>query len=210
MAQRCNPNLFEVLICQIRQDDKANVILGKTPRVSRETELFNQSATCCIAAAPRVSAAWYALKTARPSRRRLTILKLLFSPVGTLWEPQRCNAQENTSNLRRGAFRKLGQQPIPASNHFGPKWLRSGNGSLTRGRGARVNTPMSDAMRPTRAIRGFPAISQPAAPAHQASRRGRMAPRKCASPLLEHLPLRRTHKGQTLASLQSSTARSCG
>ena len=40
VAERCNANLFEVLICQIRQDDKANVILGKTPSVLAETELF--------------------------------------------------------------------------------------------------------------------------------------------------------------------------
>ena len=53
MAERCDANLFEVLIGQIRQDDKANIILGKTLSVLRETELSSQSATCCIAAAPR-------------------------------------------------------------------------------------------------------------------------------------------------------------
>ena len=40
MAERRDANLFEVLICQIRQDDKANIILGKTPSVLAETEAF--------------------------------------------------------------------------------------------------------------------------------------------------------------------------
>jgi kynureninase len=38
VAERRDANLFEVLICQIRQDDKTNVILGKTPSVLAETE----------------------------------------------------------------------------------------------------------------------------------------------------------------------------
>jgi hypothetical protein len=37
-SERRDANLFEVLICQIRQDDKTNVILGKTPSVLAETE----------------------------------------------------------------------------------------------------------------------------------------------------------------------------
>jgi hypothetical protein len=40
VPERCNANLFEVLISQIRQDDKANVVLGKALRVLPETELL--------------------------------------------------------------------------------------------------------------------------------------------------------------------------
>ena len=40
MAERCNANLFEVLISQISQNDKADVILGKTLSVLPETELL--------------------------------------------------------------------------------------------------------------------------------------------------------------------------
>ena len=40
MTKRRNADLFEVLIGQIRQDDKIDVILGKALRVLTETELF--------------------------------------------------------------------------------------------------------------------------------------------------------------------------
>jgi hypothetical protein len=40
MTERRNANLFEVLIGQIRQDDKTNVILGKALSVLSETELL--------------------------------------------------------------------------------------------------------------------------------------------------------------------------
>ena len=40
MTERRNANLFEVLIGQIRQDDKTNVVLGKALRVLSETELL--------------------------------------------------------------------------------------------------------------------------------------------------------------------------
>jgi hypothetical protein len=40
MPERSNANLFEVLIGQIRQDDKANVVLGEALRVLPETELL--------------------------------------------------------------------------------------------------------------------------------------------------------------------------
>ena len=40
MTERRNANLFEVLIGQIRQDDKANVILGKALTVLPETKLL--------------------------------------------------------------------------------------------------------------------------------------------------------------------------
>ena len=40
MTERCDANLFEVLIGEIRQDDKTNVILGKALRVLSETELL--------------------------------------------------------------------------------------------------------------------------------------------------------------------------
>jgi hypothetical protein len=39
MTERRNANLFEVLIGQIRQDEKANIVLGKPLRVLSETEL---------------------------------------------------------------------------------------------------------------------------------------------------------------------------
>ena len=39
MAKRRNADLFEVLIAQIWQDDKANVILGKSLSVLPETKL---------------------------------------------------------------------------------------------------------------------------------------------------------------------------
>jgi hypothetical protein len=39
MTERRNANLFEVLIGQIRQDEKANFLLGKPLRVLSETEL---------------------------------------------------------------------------------------------------------------------------------------------------------------------------
>ena len=48
MAKRRNADLFEVLIAQIRQDDKANVILGKSLLLP-ETKL-PQPVRCCIAA----------------------------------------------------------------------------------------------------------------------------------------------------------------
>jgi hypothetical protein len=40
MTERRNANLFEVLIGQIRQDDKTNVVPGKARRVLSETELL--------------------------------------------------------------------------------------------------------------------------------------------------------------------------
>jgi hypothetical protein len=40
MTERHNANLFEVLIGQIRQDEKANIVLGKPLRVLSETEPF--------------------------------------------------------------------------------------------------------------------------------------------------------------------------
>jgi hypothetical protein len=40
MTERRNANLFEVLIGQIRQDEKANIVLGKPLRVLSETEPF--------------------------------------------------------------------------------------------------------------------------------------------------------------------------
>ena len=40
MAERRNANLFKILICQIRQDDKADVVLGKALRVLPKTELL--------------------------------------------------------------------------------------------------------------------------------------------------------------------------
>jgi hypothetical protein len=40
VTERCNANLFEVLIGEIRQDDKADVVLGKALRVLSETELL--------------------------------------------------------------------------------------------------------------------------------------------------------------------------
>ena len=52
MAERRNAYLFEVLISQIRQDDEANVILGKSLSVLPETKLPSQSATCCIRGRP--------------------------------------------------------------------------------------------------------------------------------------------------------------
>ena len=40
MSERRNTNLFEVLVGQIGQDDKADVVLGKALRVLPETELL--------------------------------------------------------------------------------------------------------------------------------------------------------------------------
>jgi hypothetical protein len=40
MAERSYADLFEILIGRIRQDDKADVILGKTPSLLPETELL--------------------------------------------------------------------------------------------------------------------------------------------------------------------------
>ena len=40
MTERGNPEFFQVLVCQIRQDGKINVILGKALCVLSETELF--------------------------------------------------------------------------------------------------------------------------------------------------------------------------
>ena len=40
MAERCYANLFEVMIGQIRQDDKANIILSKALSVLPKTELL--------------------------------------------------------------------------------------------------------------------------------------------------------------------------
>ena len=40
MTKRGNPKFFEILVCQVRQDDKANVILGKALRVLPETKLL--------------------------------------------------------------------------------------------------------------------------------------------------------------------------
>ena len=40
MTKRRNADLFEVLIGEIRQDDKIDVILGKALRVLPETEFF--------------------------------------------------------------------------------------------------------------------------------------------------------------------------
>ena len=40
MTERRNANLFEVLICQIRQDDKANIVLSKALRVLSKIELL--------------------------------------------------------------------------------------------------------------------------------------------------------------------------
>ena len=65
------------------------------------------------------------------------------------------------------AARRPQEATIPASKRFGPKWLRSGRGSLTRRRGARANTRTFDAMRWTLATRALPAILRPAAPAYR-------------------------------------------
>ena len=40
MTKRHNADLFEVLISQIRQDDKADVVLGKSLGVLSESELL--------------------------------------------------------------------------------------------------------------------------------------------------------------------------
>jgi hypothetical protein len=45
-------NVLEVLIREIRQDGKADVVFGKALRVLPETDFSSQSETCCIAAAP--------------------------------------------------------------------------------------------------------------------------------------------------------------
>ena len=50
MTKRSNADFFKVLIAQIRQDDKANVILGKSLSVLPEPSFPSQSATCCIGA----------------------------------------------------------------------------------------------------------------------------------------------------------------
>ena len=71
------------------------------------------------------------------------------------------------ASTEAACFRKHGRRPITASKRFGPKWLRSGRGSLTRGRGARANTRTFDAMRWTLATRALPAILRPAAPAYR-------------------------------------------
>ena len=53
---------FEILITKIRQDDKANIVLGKTRRIA-PVIFSSHSATCCIAAAhPNFQSAWYALE----------------------------------------------------------------------------------------------------------------------------------------------------
>ena len=40
VAERCHTDPFEILITKIRQDDKANIVLGKTRRVLPEADLF--------------------------------------------------------------------------------------------------------------------------------------------------------------------------
>jgi hypothetical protein len=40
MAERCNADLFEVLICQVSKDSKIDVVLGKALSVLPETELL--------------------------------------------------------------------------------------------------------------------------------------------------------------------------
>ena len=70
MTERGNANLFEVLIGQIRQDDKLMSFSAKRCAYCPRPSFSSQLATCCIAAAPRVSAAWYALEPARPSSGR--------------------------------------------------------------------------------------------------------------------------------------------
>ena len=76
-------DLFQISIRQIGEHREINVVLGKALSVLPDTELWSQSATCCIAAAPRgFQATWYALETARPSSRRLTNLKWYSLPEG--------------------------------------------------------------------------------------------------------------------------------
>jgi hypothetical protein len=55
MSERCDPEFFQVLVCQIRKDAKVDVILSDALSVLPETDLSGQSETCCIAAAPAVS-----------------------------------------------------------------------------------------------------------------------------------------------------------
>jgi hypothetical protein len=47
-----HPDLFKVLIREIGQHRKADIVLGKALGVLPEAELSSQSATCCIAIAP--------------------------------------------------------------------------------------------------------------------------------------------------------------
>ena len=55
MTERRNANLFEVLICQIRQDDKTDVVLSKALRVLSEVELLKPFGDLLHRAAPRIS-----------------------------------------------------------------------------------------------------------------------------------------------------------
>jgi hypothetical protein len=55
MSERCDPEFFQVLVCQIRKDAKVDVILSDALSVLPETDLSSQSETCCIAAAPAAS-----------------------------------------------------------------------------------------------------------------------------------------------------------
>jgi hypothetical protein len=66
---------------------------------------------------------------------------------------ERCNAQENISDLRSDVFRKPAEQLILGSKRFWPKWLRSGKGSLRRRRAERVNNTF-EVPRQTLATRG--------------------------------------------------------
>ena len=50
MTERRNPKLFQVLVCQMGQDSKGNVVLGKALRVlprGRCSEASPQSAASC-------------------------------------------------------------------------------------------------------------------------------------------------------------------
>jgi hypothetical protein len=50
MTERCNTNLFEVLIGQIRQNEKADVVVGNRCAYCPRPSFSSQSVTCCIAA----------------------------------------------------------------------------------------------------------------------------------------------------------------
>jgi hypothetical protein len=53
MTERSNADLFEVLICQVRQDGKINVVLSKTLNVLPETELLQPVTNLLHRGAPR-------------------------------------------------------------------------------------------------------------------------------------------------------------
>ena len=54
MTER-HPDVFKVLIREIGEDGKADVFLGKALAYCPRPSFSSQSATCCIAAAPRIS-----------------------------------------------------------------------------------------------------------------------------------------------------------